>query len=414
VIQNNQRSYQKDLWSELGDGEKIAVNIYRNDREETTAVVNKLREYYREFPAEEIVIFYRTNSQSRIFEDALLKYRVPYIIIGGMSFYQRREIKDILSLLRLIISPSDYLSFARTINLPKRGIGPTTLNQLKSLSETYSLPILATCQSVLAGEIACKLSQKQRGGITQFCHLIARGKEMLDAKEPIHHILKEMIYTSGYLDHLREDKETFDDRKSNIDELITKALEWESEAEDPSLLKFLEELSLKSSLDEVKDDQPSIRLMTLHNGKGMEFEVCFMVGLEEDLFPHINSKDSPEALEEERRLCYVGITRARKHLHISAAKYRILWGIPRIMYPSRFLREIPKECIQTSYIDHEEEEEISEGELYIGTTVFHKTFGKGNVRKIYEGSFGLTYDIYFFDEEQTRSLVAKYAKLKLS
>lgn len=418
LINHNEARYEKRLWSNLGAGEKIGVYIAENEKTEAQFVVEELIRKSREehLPLKECVIFYRTNSQSRTFEDALLKYQIPYIIYGGLSFYQRREIKDILSLLRMTVSESDYMAFARTINLPKRGIGNATLEKLRDAASDLELPILTLVRKIIHGECsAVKLTKRHLAGIEDYLHVINELKAMIKAKVPLEEIVQAAIEHSGYERVLKEDPESYEDRKGNLEELINKAAEWSEERENPTLVQFLEELSLKSTMDE-NPAQDSVRLMTLHNGKGLEFELTFVVGMEEDLFPHINSKDSAEALEEERRLCYVGMTRAKRFLYLTASTYRFMWGISKVMIPSRFLKEIPAHFLnplQEDEIIEEESNWAEEQGFRVGTMVFHKDFGKGVVKKSYTTSMGLTYDVEFLDTNTTRSLVGKYAKFKI-
>ncbi|MCB1106738.1 MAG: UvrD-helicase domain-containing protein [Chlamydiia bacterium] len=415
LIKHNEERYEKKLWSDLGAGEKIGVYIAENERQEALFVVEELVRKTREehLPLRECVIFYRTNSQSRTFEDALLKYQIPYVIYGGISFYQRREIKDILSLLRMTISDSDFLAFARTINIPKRGIGQATLAKLREAAEKHSLPIMTLIRKLLAKEIdAVKLSKKIEDGMKDYMQVIHLLKKMVLANAPLEEIIQEAINLSSYEKVLREDPESFEDRKSNLESLISKGAEWSEEQEAPTLIAFLEELSLKSSLDD-QPFQDSVRLMTLHNGKGLEFALTFLVGMEEDLFPHINSKDSIEALEEERRLCYVGMTRAKQFLYLTCSTYRFMWGISKVMCPSRFLKEIPQHFLNPLSEEEPIEEDWEEEEGFpAGTIVFHKDFGKGMIKKSYKTSLGLTYDVEFLESHTTRSLVGKYAKFK--
>ena len=213
---------------------------------------------------------------------------------------------------------------------------------------------------------------------------------------------------------MQEDPESLDDRKENIDELIGKAAEWEDEREMPTLQQFLEELSLRMNTEEQKN-VPSVHLMTMHNSKGLEFSLVFIGGMEEELFPHMNSLDNPESLEEERRLCYVGITRAKRFLYLTAANYRYMWGGPRLMRPSRFLREIPAKYLKNeSPVAYEQESSLGNDpeSFAIGDTVYHKEFGQGVIRKSFHTSFGLTYEVAFEDGQMSRTLVAKYAKLR--
>ncbi|MCB1068025.1 MAG: UvrD-helicase domain-containing protein [Simkania sp.] len=417
LIEQNEQRYKKELWSDLGAGEKIGVFMARNEQAEAQFVVEELISKTRSehIPLRECVIFYRTNAQSRIFEDAFLKYQIPYVIIGGLSFYQRREIKDILALLRMVVSNADFLSFARTINLPKRGIGPTTLNKWRDLAEELALPILSLCRELMSGNVTqAPLTKKQEEGLRDYFGVLASLKSMCDERLPLEEIVQAAIEQSRYLDVLKADPETASDRKENLEALINKAAEWSEERETPTLIHFLEELSLKSSLDEAPE-YDSVRLMTLHNGKGLEFDLTFIVGMEEDLFPHINSKDSIEALEEERRLCYVGMTRAKQFLYLTASTYRFMWGTPKVMVPSRFLKEVPPEYLTVLSAEEKEEEEFhfdEEEKMAIGTVVFHKDFGKGLIKKAYNTSLGVTYDVFFFESNMVRSLVGKYAKFK--
>ena len=214
-----------------------------------------------------------------------------------------------------------------------------------------------------------------------------------------------------------------EDRKANIDSLIAKASDWDDKNTEGGLLQFLEDLTLITNVQE-KKDQPSIKLMSIHNSKGLEFELVFLTGLEEDIFPHINSKATQEELEEERRLCYVGMTRAKKHLYISHANARYLWGFQKPMRASRFIKEIPTKYIKRSnsfdefYTNNVDEIDVAETtpsneyEFRVNDCVLHKAFGKGIVKKPFKTSLGVTYDVYFYESKTTKSLVAKYAKLK--
>ena len=420
LIKHNASRYEKNLWSDRGVGDKIGLFIAENDRAEADFVTKQLRKLHldHDIPLKECVIFYRTNFQSRTFEDTLLRDRLPYIIVGGLSFYQRREIKDILALLRVVLGGSDFLAFSRTINLPKRGMGEAALEKLRTAASENGLDIFSASVAIVERKINCKLSQKQLEGLTEYTTTVLALREMNKQSRPLPEILTSAIERLRYFDFLKEDPETFEERRDNLEELVSKAAEWQEEVEHPSLPAFLEELSLKSSADEKETHQDSVRLMTLHNGKGLEFTAVFLVGMEEDLFPHVNAMESLEALEEERRLCYVGMTRAKDYLYLTAAKYRFLWGAPRAMRPSRFLKEIPEEFLQpyhstfspkrlTDELVYEEDLEPFEP----GETVFHKDFGAGIVKKAYNTSLGLTYDVYFPQTKITRSLVAKFAKL---
>ncbi len=348
LIQHNENRFEKRLWSELGEGDKISLYLAHNERQEADFVARRIQRHVTidYVPVDDIAIFYRTNAQSRTFEDALLSKKIPYTIVGGISFYERKEVKDILAFLRLIASNADLISFLRTLNIPKRGIGAASMDKIVEASASKEMPILQFCEELLEHpEIApgLKLGPKQKEGLRSYLRMIHRLRAMQPTLK-ICDLIKEVISETSYLAYLNQDPETVQDRKENIDELLGKSVEWEEEHEDPSLQKFLEELSLRVPPPEGVS-VPSIKMMTLHNSKGLEFSIVFFVGLEEDLIPHINAKDDAAAIEEERRLCYVGMTRAKRKLYLTAATYRYMWGTERLMRPSRFLREIPTDYL---------------------------------------------------------------------
>ncbi len=415
LIQHNERRFEKKLWSELGKGESIGLYICDNEHAEADFVVRKLLEIHRQenIPLIDCAVFYRTNFQSRTFEDAFLRHKIPYLIVGGVSFYQRKEIKDVLALMRVVLTGTDYISFARTLNIPKRGIGEATLLKINNLAEDEGAGLITTCQAILNGILAFKLSKKQRDGLNDYVSLVEAIKVMVNENLPLNEVFSLAIERWGYLNYLKQDPETYDERRANLDELTSKAAEWSTEQDQPILRTFLEELTLKSSAETTGNEEDYVKLMTLHNGKGLEFSSVFLVGMEEELFPHINARETPQGLEEERRLCYVGMTRAKKHLYMTASRFRFLWGTPRVMRPSRFLKEVPQEYFESHHITHkeEEEEDLHEEGFLIGDSVYHKDFGKGIVNRSYHTSLGLTYDVTFEGDSIQRSLVAKYAKL---
>ena len=439
LISKNSGRYEKQLWSKLGAGEKIKVHTASSEREEAHFIADRIQQMRQtlNISLNQMVVFYRTHAQSRAFEDSFLNKRIPYLIVGGLSFYQRREIKDILAYLRIVHSNSDYISFLRTINLPKRGLGPATLDKLQAAAKEEGMAIITYVTDLVEKsplEYKVKLSEKPLLGLTGYVNLI---QDLRDASKVISigNLVKILIEKSNYLAFLKEDPETYEERKGNLDALIAKAIEWEDEAEDATLSAFLEELSLKTSLDETGETEERLKLMTIHNGKGLEFKVTFLVGMEEDLFPHVNSRDSEKQLEEERRLCYVGMTRAKEYLYMTNCMQRYIWGISRSQVPSRFIREIPTEYIErirshmhsshaayrkpvvqeVRFMD-EMDQSIPESEdevmFEVGNAVFHPIFGTGVIRDVYEGSIGLTAKIQFSKDDRERSIVLKLAKLK--
>lgn len=432
LISYNTGRYEKELWSELGTGEPVKLFVGEDEKDEANFVASQI-EYHRsqQVALRDMVVFYRTNAQSRAFEDDLIFKGIPYVIVGGISFYQRREIKDILAFLRLSQSGADYISFARTVNLPKRGLGDTTIEKMRQNASQEGLTILDYCEALLEERplnTILRLTSKQVEGLAEYIRIIHE-LHRLSKQGSLRDLVLAAIEHTRYIEFLSEDKETYEDRRENVDELITKAVEWELSAPDPSLEAFLEELSLKSSLDEADQTQDRLSLMTIHNGKGLEFTVTFLVGLEEDLFPHVNSKNNQEEIEEERRLCYVGITRAKEFLYLSYCHTRYLWGNLRFQRPSRFLKEMPREYIEKfharspfksallndtsrEHIPYMEKSLSKQTEAFAsGDRIFHKDFGVGEVRDSYEGSMGLTYKILFEKDRSLKTLVAKYAVL---
>jgi DNA helicase-2/ATP-dependent DNA helicase PcrA len=412
LIQKNNERYDKKLWSALGDGEKIKVFIGQNEKHEAEFVANQIlkHSFQNQIPFDEIAIFYRTNAQSRAFEDILLKNKITYTIIGGISFYDRKEIKDILGFLRMVVSDADLISFLRTIHIPKRGLGAATLDKIVASAAATNLPIFTFCEEYLP---ELKLGAKQREGLRSYIQLIHSLRNR-KASLKIYELISEIVSESHYLSYLQEDPESAQDRKENINELIAKAAEWEDETEEPSLSKFLEELSLRSEIAQDKG-LPSIKLMTLHNSKGMEFPLVFLVGMEEDLFPHVNVKEDDKGIEEERRLCYVGMTRAKRYLYLCSTTCRYMWGVSRFMRPSRFLKEIAPIYLQNVSPFRLEQKSFEESEIESfapGDTVAHPQFGTGIIQKTANSSMGLTYEVFFPHSQTHRTLVAKYAKLE--
>lgn len=437
LIKNNKNRFEKNLFSEIPDANKITLFKAENEQLEASFVVQKILELKKQnLELQDIAIFYRTNFQSRVFEDILLSQNIPYIIYGGISFYQRKEVKDILAFLKLIVSDSDFLAFYRTINIFSKGFGKTTMNKLFFLSEKNQVPILKLLKELLDyPKEDLKLSSTQKNNIQAYLANIYELRDLYSKNQDIEELIVQIISKMHFLEYLKQDPDSYENRKENIDEFITKAILWQ-EDNQKSLPTFLQELTLSTEKNK-NSDEFSLKLMTLHNSKGLEFEAVFIVGLEEDLFPHVNSKNSNDEIEEERRLFYVGMTRAKKYLFITHSQNRFLWGSVKYSIPSRFLKELDKRYTTLVYEDEDEknDEKIDNNEFessskvefidkksfqidenkkyFIGQKVYHNTFKEGIVQKIYQTSLGDTLDILFTRDNSTRSIVEKYAKLKI-
>jgi DNA helicase-2/ATP-dependent DNA helicase PcrA len=419
LIQENQGRHNKKLWSSLGDGEKVTMHQLATDRDEAHFILERVQFHHRSgIPYNQMVVFYRTNAQSRAIEDAAIDHGIPYTLVGAISFYARMEIKDVLALLRLLINDHDIPSFKRVIKLFKMGIGPTTLDKIQALFDQSTLPILKLAQEIIddPARFSIRLNEKQKVQLTSFLQAM-RGLQKLWKERLVSEMIQEVIIETCYLEVLRADAETFEERKANLDALIARALDFESR-QTLTLQSFLNDITLNTTIEENESSSNKIFLMTLHNGKGLEFLLTFIAGLEEDLLPHINSKQDPKSLEEERRLMFVGMTRAKEHLYLTFCKRRFLWGSFRFMTPSRFLGEIPQEFIQSPqnvrFLPKSDFEKIeSIVELFQEEDhVLHKEFGKGIIKSVYEGSFGLMYDILFEHLNAKKTFVAKFVPLK--
>lgn len=439
LIQNNFSRWEKNLWSERGAGEKIKWFTADTERGEADFAAERISHFHHDkgLPLKNIAVFYRTNAQSRVVEDSLLSRRIPYVIVGGVSFYQRREIKDILAFLRIVQSGVDFVSFSRTINLPKRGIGEATIEKIHQAASLEGMPVMTFCEALVEGKPLSnpvRLSSKQKEAFRSYLSILGELKKIA-ASCSLKELVRTTIEQTGYLEHLKLEPDSLVERKENLNALVSKASEWELAAQNPTLEGFLEELSLKSTLDEVDEVKDRVRLMTVHNSKGLEFDLVLLLGMEEDLFPHANSRDSAAAQEEERRLCYVGMTRAKDCLYLCNVRHRMLWGTTRNQRPSRFLDEIPTEYVEKVRLSFpqashpfsygrrrpepepfiEEAPEPFSDEVVVlqeGDTVFHREFGIGRVNRVYEGSIGLTYKVLFTNDGRERTLVARMAALE--
>lgn len=347
IIKNNQQRIEKNLICTRGQGEKITCFEASDEVEEgnfVAAEIKKLKD--KGTSVKEIAVLYRTNAQSRALEESLIKTRIPYRIVGGMRFYDRLEIKDLIAYLRLIFNSKDSNSLKRVINSPRRGIGPSTISLIEEKANAMGMSLYASLSDLLdSGSLGAKATQSAHSFVELIDDFIRLSQEV-----PVPDLLRAVIERSGYLLALEaQDDDEAEGRIENIYELINVAQQFQEESEDKSLEAFLAQISLVGDADSIKDEDEAVTLLTVHSSKGLEFPYVFITGLEEGVFPHTraltNTKDSNEELEEERRLLYVAITRAEDKLYITYARRRRLWGQREYAEPSRFIAEMPPECL---------------------------------------------------------------------
>ena len=343
VIKNNTVKYKKELWTQNEVGELPNVFCGDNEYDEGSYIVEQINRLRREeyFKYQDFTVLYRMNAQSRAIEDILRRENIPYKIIGGLKFYERKEIKDAIAYLRLIYNPSDNLSLKRIINEPKRGVGKTSIDNISKIAEDVNISMYEVIKNA-ADYGLNRVFVNTREFVEQIEYLISKKEELT-----ISELIKETLNKTGYTKALEnENTVEAESRIQNLEEFLTVAMEFEEEASENPLAEFLEGITLSSDIDGMEEEEDSITLMTLHTAKGLEFPVVFLVGLEEGIFPGYKSIGEPKELEEERRLCYVGITRAKQFLFLTCAKQRTIFGSTTYNAPSRFLNEIPEEYLK--------------------------------------------------------------------
>lgn len=343
VIRHNFGRKDKTLWTANGEGDKILFKQFDTAKDEADFVVRQIRD--SAYSYQDKAVLYRTNAQSRLLEERCIFYNVPYRLVGGVNFYQRKEIKDVLAYLKTIANGVDDLSVIRIINVPKRGIGATTIGRVTAFASEHNMSFYDTLKEAKQIPGIGKAAEKIGRFIAQMEAFRAMAhSEEYSIKDLIDHILED----TGYEEELQEEGEIeAQTRLENIEELINKAAAYEEDSEHPTLDEFLEQVALVADIDNVDDSEDRVTLMTLHSAKGLEFPKVYLVGMEDGLFPGIMSimADDKTEMEEERRLCYVGITRAKKELVLTAARQRMINGETRWSKPSRFIDEIPSELL---------------------------------------------------------------------
>ena len=465
VIKNNEVKYKKKLWTENEEGALPTFHVSDDEYDEGRYIVEEINHLRREeyYKYSDFAILYRMNSQSRAIEEILRREDIPYKIVGGLKFYERKEIKDIIAYLRLINNPSDNLALKRIINEPKRGIGKTSLDKIQAISEQTGIPMYQIIKEADQYGLSRVYSNAQ-GFIEVIEDLISK-KDEYTITELIKHTLKETGYTKALED---ENSIEAENRIENLEEFLTVAVQFEEEEADNDLSTFLEGITLSSDIDGMDDEEESVTLMTLHSAKGLEFPVVFLVGMEEGIFPGYKSIGEPKELEEERRLCYVGITRAKNNLYLTCSRQRTMFGSTSCNPVSRFVKEIPENMLEgANKIESEPENKFKDSnyewsygksgnngkvvsykvdissskpepsfafksaESFLaklnskaqgndtdlskykeGQRIYHKRFGEGNISKIEPEGDDLKLDIQF-DKVGHKRLMAKFANLEI-
>ncbi len=431
VIKNNGSRKSKNLWTSKAEGDKVCVYCAANEREEAYFAVRKIEDYIRNGGKyKDIAILFRMNAQSRVLEEVFLNNAVPYRLLSGIKFYDRKEIKDLIAYLRLVVNSTDDVSLTRVINEPKRSIGKTTVDKVAKIAYENNTGMF---------EILCRVAEfdelrRSAAGIISFTNLINNLKDKVDELS-VSEFVKTLISTSGYVEAL-EKENTIESktRIENINEFLSVVLEFEKAMPEGSLSDFLEGVSLLSDIDNYDDEQDAVVLMTLHSAKGLEFPMVFIVGMEENVFPSSISMFSTEEIEEERRLCYVGITRAKEKLYLISSASRMIFGQTSYNPPSRFISEIPSDLLdgevtrpkETGYrfetdtknystifnnnITHKSSTSVSY-DFKTGDRVKHMRFGEGTVLSAVPMGADVKLSIAF-DDVGTKNLMATFAKLK--
>jgi DNA helicase II / ATP-dependent DNA helicase PcrA len=414
VISHNSERKPKNLWSELGEGEAVHVIEVEDEHAEARFVAARIAGLVEEgLSGAEIAVFYRTNAQSRVLEDVLVRQQVPYQVIGGPRFYERAEIKDVIAYLQVIDNPADAVSLQRISNRPRRGIGDASLARLQTYADTYGMSVFEALGQAEEAGIAAAPLRAVKAFHTLLQSLQAQAQE-LDVPALVERVLER----SGYLEWLEAERTVeAQGRIENLQELVGVGREYQFSAPDPSLSSFLQEISLYSDQDAIREEQSLVTLMTLHNAKGLEFNAVFMIGMEEQIFPHSRSIEE-QGVEEERRLAYVGMTRAREQLTLLHATARSLYGLRNYNLPSRFLDELPERHVvrerlrPASWSNYgapaEIEPRASHPSLSTGDSVKHGSLGEGVVTQIEPGGVVTVR----FEDGSERRLMLDYAPLE--
>jgi DNA helicase-2/ATP-dependent DNA helicase PcrA len=432
VVEHNHERRPKELWTEDEGGEQVQLSELRDEHEEArwvAAEIERLGEEH-DLARSDVAVFYRTNAMSRVLEDTLNRFDVPYQVIGGTKFYERAEVKDAVAYLSLLVNPADLVSFQRIVNSPRRGIGNTTQGRLAAHTNTTGLPIWEVIERV---EEVPGLSGKAIKNVSRFYEMIAGLRERAEEEGPVATLLEAVLNESGYMEALAAERTVeAEGRAENLEALVAGAAEFdlererEGESEIAPLEEYLQQISLYSDQDSLREEQELVTLMTLHNAKGLEYDTVFIVGCEDGAFPHMRALEEGGE-EEERRLCYVGITRARKRLYMTWARERQLFGRSERNLPSRFIDELPVELTERHSTAAQSlgtawgppaaragppPPPLDPGpalELQTGDDVVHASFGDGVVTGVEPGGVVV---VRFSGDGSERKLMADYAPIR--
>jgi DNA helicase II / ATP-dependent DNA helicase PcrA len=433
LIGNNAQRRDKKLWTENAAGEKAKVFYAADEYDEANIVAAQLKELAEKhnYQWSQMAIFYRMNSLSRVMEDALRKENVPYVMARGVEFYNRKEIKDTLAYLRVIANPTDEMSLERIVNVPTRGIGDTSVKQMKAFAVASGISLWQAMER--AGEVT-GLSSRAVNACRSFVELVASWRSLAARKPggdlepgqegPVQNLMEDVVRRSGLEAFYRKEGGDEQEERSNIDQLITSAAEFDHENATATLDEYLSMISLVSDVDHLKGNGGAITMMTLHAAKGLEFPVVAMIGLEEGCLPHARARDDQEQLEEERRLCFVGITRAEERLILTKSSYRTIRGLRERTVPSQFLTELPQDSLEITDRSGQSpsgwrsdlpsrtfEDSRPTSEFRQGQMVRHPTFGIGRIAEMSDAGQH-TRAVVQFNQAGRKTLILQYARLE--
>ncbi len=414
VIANNRERKEKNLWSELGEGRPVHAIEVEDEHAEARFVAAEIAALVEEgYSADEIAVFYRTNAQSRVLEDVLVRQGIAYQVIGGPRFYERAEIKDLVAYLQVLDNPFDAAALLRIANRPRRGIGEATMNRLRAYADGHGMSLFESLAYPEEAGIGAAPLRNVSALRTMLISLQAAAQDL-----PVPELIEAVLERSGYQDALEAERTIeAQGRLENLQELVGVGREYLEQAEEPSLSGFLQEISLYSDQDAIRGEQSLVTLMTIHNAKGLEFKAVFVIGLEEGIFPHMRSIEE-QGVEEERRLAYVGMTRAEERLVLTHATSRSLWGSRTFNLPSRFLDELPGDGVVverlrpaswSGYGARDVTPRADVPVLATGDSVRHGTLGEGVVVRVEAGG---VVTVRFADDGAERRLMLEYAPLE--